>query len=495
MDRYLQAAWHGSPHKFDKFSTEAIGTGEGAQVYGFGLYFAESKAVAEHYRKALANRADVTVAGRDIVDESGRIDTAGLDQALETAGVAEDMRVDSSSAIQRGISTTPSDVIASAREYLAQQVTATEQELPSTNPLVVQLKERATAFDKLAEDGNITAIERKGQTYRVELAPQEDEYLLWDKPFDQQSEKVKAALSEAWDEQTALYKERGDQMLPHVAPWSNREDSTGENIYRSVTGSAPFGREEEGSKKLLGMGIRGIKYLDQMSRGGGEGSYNYVIFDDRDVNIEEVLLQRGPLDGPQSKGMTEAQRQIYSDVIGTRRSPMQKLRKWWEDGKGQRATAMRQGFIDAQAPTDRQERELNDGDLKSAELSATKAAHSVAHTDRRVVHLLKNGMLKLETDADGKVEWFNIDETWTEGGLEDIFKDIARDGQIEAWQLWAYANRAQRLIKEGKEKNMSQAQIDEALKLGEAHLSSRWRWINTSASMTRCSIWLRPPVL
>ena len=194
-----------------------------------------------------------------------------------------------------------------------------------------------------------------------------------------------------------------------------------------------------------------------------------MIFDDRDVNIEEVLLQRGPLDGPQSKGMTEAQRQIYSDVIGTRRSPMQKLRKWWEDGKGQRATAMRQGFIDAQAPTDRQERELNDGDLKSAELSATKAAHSVAHTDRRVVHLLKNGMLKLETDADGKVEWFNIDETWTEGGLEDTFKDIAQNGQIEAWQVWAYANRAQRLIQEGKEKNMSQAQIDEALKLGEAH--------------------------
>ena len=35
-----------------------------------------------------------------------------------------------------------------------------------------------------------------------------------------------------------------------------------------------------------------MKYLDQASRGGGEGSHNYVIFDDKDVNIEEVLLQR-----------------------------------------------------------------------------------------------------------------------------------------------------------------------------------------------------------
>ena len=40
-------AYHGSPHKFDKFKTEAIGTGEGAQAYGHGLYLAESPDVAK----------------------------------------------------------------------------------------------------------------------------------------------------------------------------------------------------------------------------------------------------------------------------------------------------------------------------------------------------------------------------------------------------------------------------------------------------------------
>ena len=39
-------AYHSSPHDFDKFDLAKIGTGEGAQVYGHGLYFAESPAVS-----------------------------------------------------------------------------------------------------------------------------------------------------------------------------------------------------------------------------------------------------------------------------------------------------------------------------------------------------------------------------------------------------------------------------------------------------------------
>ena len=46
----LLEAWHGSPHKFDRFSMDQIGTGEGAQAYGHGLYFADSEDVAKGYR-------------------------------------------------------------------------------------------------------------------------------------------------------------------------------------------------------------------------------------------------------------------------------------------------------------------------------------------------------------------------------------------------------------------------------------------------------------
>jgi hypothetical protein len=44
--------WHGSPHKFDRFDASKIGTGEGAQAYGHGLYLADDPSVASYYKKA-----------------------------------------------------------------------------------------------------------------------------------------------------------------------------------------------------------------------------------------------------------------------------------------------------------------------------------------------------------------------------------------------------------------------------------------------------------
>lgn len=45
-----QTAYHGSPYDFNKFSNEAIGTGEGAQAHGMGHYAALDKDVANGYR-------------------------------------------------------------------------------------------------------------------------------------------------------------------------------------------------------------------------------------------------------------------------------------------------------------------------------------------------------------------------------------------------------------------------------------------------------------
>ncbi|KKL66017.1 hypothetical protein LCGC14_2149190, partial [marine sediment metagenome] len=44
------AAFHGSPHLFEEFKTSQIGSGEGVQAYGFGLYFAENPNVANSYK-------------------------------------------------------------------------------------------------------------------------------------------------------------------------------------------------------------------------------------------------------------------------------------------------------------------------------------------------------------------------------------------------------------------------------------------------------------
>lgn len=53
-DGYAQAAWHGSPHDFDEFDLGAIGTGEGNQAHGWGLYFAKDKKVSKLYKDVLS---------------------------------------------------------------------------------------------------------------------------------------------------------------------------------------------------------------------------------------------------------------------------------------------------------------------------------------------------------------------------------------------------------------------------------------------------------
>lgn len=51
---FYQSAWHGSPHDFDEFDLGAIGTGEGNQAHGWGLYFAKDKKVSKQYKDVLS---------------------------------------------------------------------------------------------------------------------------------------------------------------------------------------------------------------------------------------------------------------------------------------------------------------------------------------------------------------------------------------------------------------------------------------------------------
>ncbi len=52
-ESFNQSAWHGSPYDFREFLLEMIGTGEGAQVHGWGLYTAQDRAVSEEYKEHL----------------------------------------------------------------------------------------------------------------------------------------------------------------------------------------------------------------------------------------------------------------------------------------------------------------------------------------------------------------------------------------------------------------------------------------------------------
>lgn len=87
--KFYQSAYHGTPHKFDEFSTEHIGTGEGAQAHGWGLYFAGNKEVSEDYRKKLLPYNFDNI-GMQITVNQGIRDVIYTKKATNTYGFSED---------------------------------------------------------------------------------------------------------------------------------------------------------------------------------------------------------------------------------------------------------------------------------------------------------------------------------------------------------------------------------------------------------------------
>jgi hypothetical protein len=92
--------FHGSPHDFDRFDMSKIGTGEGAQAYGRGLYFAENQGVAEQYSKLpiqlqeIESRVAAAAAGGTVNDPAIKtaknflIGRADFDEAVQAAKAA-----------------------------------------------------------------------------------------------------------------------------------------------------------------------------------------------------------------------------------------------------------------------------------------------------------------------------------------------------------------------------------------------------------------------
>ena len=85
--------FHGSPAKFKKFDPTKIGSGEGAQAYGYGHYVAESPETAKQYKETLKSKAFSKIVKRDrnvydVVAPDGAVISKGT--VLGTAHKAKD---------------------------------------------------------------------------------------------------------------------------------------------------------------------------------------------------------------------------------------------------------------------------------------------------------------------------------------------------------------------------------------------------------------------
>jgi hypothetical protein len=148
---------------------------------------------------------------------------------------------------------------------------------------------------RLAEAIRSAQDKSAGRLYRTELDVEPEDLLDWDLPLSQQSEKVREALSgvvqpRLFSKADGTYEAYldGPDGFPQIFKGATKEEAlhaaeeglTGANI---IKGSGI--PSEMIAARLREAGIPGIRYLDQGSRGGGEGTRNFVIFDDKLVKI------------------------------------------------------------------------------------------------------------------------------------------------------------------------------------------------------------------
>lgn len=234
-------AYHGSPHDFDRFSMDKIGSGEGAQAYGHGLYFADAEGVARSYRDTLADRSARTVT-KDY----------GADDIARMAAVESD-------ATRR----------ANLQDVLAEmKAGATFADVVKRSP---EPPMRYTFGDDL--------FKTPGHMYEVRIKADPNDFLDWDKPLSAQSATTRAALER-------LTRERGIPVsgkAPNGVDW----ELGASNIYdRLATSQGGVGASRDiATTTLRDAGIPGIRYDDAMSRGGPGGTRNTVVFDDRLIEI------------------------------------------------------------------------------------------------------------------------------------------------------------------------------------------------------------------
>lgn len=278
--------WHGSPHDFDKFSMDKIGTGEGVQAYGHGLYFAENEGIARSYRDAL----------------SRGIDDTGVSLRLDGRQVS-DPTVDQIKVARFGVDSTLGGVqrqIDAAMRKLETASKADELGLGVSDYDLVQmdidaLTRRAQEIKGLA--GRVE-MAPAGRMYEVNINANPDDFLDWDAPLSEQSPKVREFLNPKYEARESEWPGSYDTFMQtplgeaRLSSYGNKDAA---NEFLEFVKSGKYPTEEvsrlvrdnpEAATALLReQGIPGIKYLDAGSRGAGDGSRNYVVFDDRLINV------------------------------------------------------------------------------------------------------------------------------------------------------------------------------------------------------------------
>jgi hypothetical protein len=278
----VRRGFHGSSHKFDRFSLENIGAGEGAAAYGYGLYFAEKRDVAEFYKDVLSQPVSSSIIhGWDVQSRSAvakdLLSHLSMDQAIDYAreregrmrglydGVANELQAIK----ERGKSPTEG--------YLY------EAQIPGNRHLLDwdrPISEQHSDIQDIIRHTNL--MEHLGNEAFGISAPMVSGGEL----YDQISHYLDRNLLLIEDPQT------GEQRLPstHTIESAEREaEARGRKLIHKVKETPA----EATSAYLNSIGVLGLKYQDQFSRESSQaGTSNFVIWDDSAITITAINDQK-----------------------------------------------------------------------------------------------------------------------------------------------------------------------------------------------------------
>lgn len=223
--------YHGSPYRFNRFDPTKIGSGEGAQAYGYGHYVAESPGVARSYQEALSG---YSADGKRLPSNIGTI-----------------------------VSNFGGDVDAAIADRQRQLTNWLATNPDKKNFVVKDLQDEIKKLQTLKGK----SLESTGSLYTIDLPdPAIARMLDWDKKIKEQPIEIQQAISPLIESAAKAY--------PYIR---ESESMTGAGLvgaYRGYRG----GNAAATSEALRQQGIPGIRYLDQGSRGAGQGTSNFVVF-------------------------------------------------------------------------------------------------------------------------------------------------------------------------------------------------------------------------
>ena len=276
-------AFHGSGADFDEFRLDKIGTGEGNQAFGYGLYFTDSKDIAKFYKSQLSKRSNVKFKNNliELLDqENYPPNKFAVIKEIRNKIVDDDL--DTNKAIQ---------IVKSDLE-----------ELSKNNPSESNLESLNFIKNIKADDFDV----KKGKTLKVGIEAKPENLLDYDKPIGQQNEFVTERLKKVVEEINA-----DDAINLGFDPFELGEKQAIEKAKQSMLDPdrtvvsflndwAVFRGEQATGEKLLDKyGIKGIKYKANQGAGARNvpetGKDNYVIFDDKLIKILEKYGIVGPV--------------------------------------------------------------------------------------------------------------------------------------------------------------------------------------------------------